>query len=804
MRLEARDTRGPVVNANMTVMANPEGVQAVGYRYTPPADVSLPRQAHWIAPADGSGETILLRKEINLDQPPRHVQAWLTARTAFRLYVNGTLAERGPADSGRDYDGGSSWHWFYDCRDFTHLFHQGRNTIAVVVFGSDAPFLFQAQARMPGGQAITLTSDETWRGHRTDYLTSHGYQFDGGKEPAGWQTADFDDSAWPACVTVSGVGDTLTASELPPCMEARYPMLGIDRATPGVQVPAAPFQKGHPIVVTRDGSFAVRFNRILSAYVGIQVKGGAGVRIELQPHETNTPGASNETSVLTLRDGVQYFESPGFASVGVINVVVSHVTAPVEIRDVSAVFTSQPVSYHGSFECSDEALNRLWKSCRWSTQICLQTWHLDSPQHQEPISDYGDYLIADRVAFDAFGDNPWLAKQDLRKWAWIMQDRDYRTFHTSYALLWLQSLIQYFDYTGDKATVKELSPFVYALLDRFHGYLGKNGLISEAPNYMFMDWVSIEGYEAHHPPAVIGQGYLTAFYCRALQDAARVADLLGDPARAAGYAQTRTAVVAAYNRELWDPAKGLYRDGKPFQTTVQPSHWLPADKDIETWSAQNNVLAVLYDLAPKDRQNLVMENTMAQTPWNVRPYYMHFVFAALAHAGLFDQYGTTWMRQWHINPETQTVPEMGDQGDLSHGWIATPLIQMSERILGVTPGSPAYKTISIRPTLCDLHWAKGSVPTPHGAVTVSWRRTGNDLTLNVTVPSGTRAEIAIPALSAQAVLSTGDALLWKGRAGTAHVSGIHGVHKTASAIEVDVTSGSYVFVGHGLGLPKAP
>ena len=335
--------------------------------------------------------------------------------------------------------------------------------------------------------------------------------------------------------------------------------------------PATPFQDGHSVVATQDGSFAVRFPRILSAYVGIAVKGGARAQITLQPHETNTPGGNNHPATLTLRDGVQFYAAPNFSSVGVFNVLVSHVTTPVEIMDVSADFTSQPVAYHGAFECSDAALNALWKSCRWSTQVCMQNWHLDSPEHSEPISDYGDYLIAYRVAYNAFGDNSALAKQYLYKWAWVMKDRDYHTFRTNYALLWLKSLVQYYDYTGDLATVKALSPYVYELLDRFTGYRGKNGIISEAPNYMFMDWGNIGGFGTHHPPAVIGQGYMTAVYINALRDAARVAGLLGDAAKAQGYDRMWADTAAAYNRELWDPAKGLYRDSKPFQTDVAPN-----------------------------------------------------------------------------------------------------------------------------------------------------------------------------------------------------------------------------------------
>ena len=68
----------------------------------------------------------------------------------------------------------------------------------------------------------------------------------------------------------------------------------------------------------------------------------------------------------------------------------------------------------GSFSCSDPKLNELWNSSRWLTQICMQTHHLDSPNHQEPICDPGDYLIESHANYYAFG-SPWLARQDLRK-----------------------------------------------------------------------------------------------------------------------------------------------------------------------------------------------------------------------------------------------------------------------------------------------------------------------------------------------------------------------------------------------------
>jgi hypothetical protein len=401
------------------------------------------------------------------------------------------------------------------------------------------------------------------------------------------------------------------------------------------------------------------------------------------------------------------------------------------------------VEYRGAFECSDEKLNRIWNVSRWAVQICLQTHHMDSPNHQEPISDPGDYVIEGMVNYYAFA-QPWLTRQDVRKFAWVLKDEKYHNFHTSYSIGWLQMLMDYYDYTGDKALVEEMAPYVHELLDTYASWRGKNGLISEAPNYMFMDWVTIGGFACHHPPAVIGQGYLTAFYYHGLDLASRVAGLMGDTARVEKYAQLRRDLVVAFNRELWVADKELYRDGKPFQSSVKPYEWLPADKDIETFSPHVNVLAVLYDLAPKERQPAIVDKVLAQKPLNTQPWFMHWVFQAIDHAGLFDQYGTGQMRRWQVVPATQSFKEMWQSGDLSHGWCSSPLVQMSGRVLGVTPTAPGFKTLAIRPSLGDLTWAKGSVPTPHGDVAVSWKLGKDELRLDVSVPAGTEADVTVP------------------------------------------------------------
>lgn len=709
------DPGGPIENAGMKVLVDEHGVQAPGYRFINRSAKPTPWQSRWIWVNGDAPDRGWFRKEVTLDAAPRAVTGWMSADMNYRLWVNGQLASRGPADMGRDYAGGQTHRWFYDTRDLTPLFHKGRNVIAAELFRQGPGgvsrgrpgWLFEAQA-----DKLTIKSDPTWRAVPA-YENSRG----------AWQSPDFDDAHWPAAQAAPDVWKPLIASEIPPLMEVRYPVKSIE---------GLPANRKF----TKDGSFRVVFERVLSGFAQVKVKGGKGARMTLKAHRQ---------ADFVLAGGAATIEHPFMTEIAPsFTVELRNVTEPVEIMDAGAYFTSQPVEYRGAFQSSDERLNRIWEVSRWAVQICLQTHHLDSPNHQEPICDPGDYLIEAMVNHYSFA-QPWLIRQDVRKFGWLLKDEKYRNFHTSYSIGWLQMLMDDYDYTGDRALVEEMAPYVHELMDTYASWRGRNGILSEAPNYMFMDWVDIAGFGCHHPPAVIGQGYLTAFYYHGLEMASRVAALQGDTARVEKYARWRREIAGAFNRELWVADKGLYRDGKPFQTSVKPHDWLPPDKNIETFSPHVNLLAVLYDLAPKDQQAAIVERILAVRPLNTQPWFMHWVFQAIDHAGLFDKHGAAQMRRWRIVPQTQSFQEMWNGGDFSHGWCSTPLVQMSSRVLGVTPTAPGFKTMAIRPEVCDLDWAKGLIPTPHGDVAVSWRWADGQIALDVTIPTGTEADVILPA-----------------------------------------------------------
>ena len=141
---ESPDPRGPVVNTGMTPRITAEGVDATGYRFVPAKETGRwQAQWIWLNPAAGGGEAIAasFRKNVTLPAAPKAVRARISADIVYRLWINGQLVSRGPADPGNDYSPPTRWshQWLYDVRDLTPSFKPGDNVIAAEVFTREQP-----------------------------------------------------------------------------------------------------------------------------------------------------------------------------------------------------------------------------------------------------------------------------------------------------------------------------------------------------------------------------------------------------------------------------------------------------------------------------------------------------------------------------------------------------------------------------------------------------------------------------------------------------------------------------------------
>ena len=751
---------GPIAYAGMRTIAKIGSAQTTGAKFVSDVLEFGPFDGVWQwIPSYQPSHSIaaLFRQRFSLAKLPAKALIRIVSDQRYRLYVNGRLASRGPADVGRDYDSGAPGPWLYDVRDITSFLQAGQNVLALEVF-SVGLTQNESTTGHPGFHAELRVSDdgsgwrkvgEPWVGREAPHLSWETdklplaeqpvrfVQVDLTKEPMGWRSVAFDDSSWSATEPAGDHWAQPLLNEIPPSGEAIYPATDIAVASPDVVV------QGRTVQVRGHGAFAVRFDRVLSAFVQMRIQGVEGAVVTIMPNERKEAGFHRAARVV-LRDGYQAIELPFFDSFSTIHVYVEQAHRPVVFESIAANFVSYPVQYRGSFECSDPALDRIWSTGRWLTQLCMQTHHLDSPHHQEPICDPGDYLIEALINYQTFGE-PGLARQDLIKFGRILRQRHYENFHLSYALLWLHMLEDYRLYTGDTELERSLAPTVFGLLDHWRTFIGPNGLVSRSPNYMFMDWVEIAGFNLHHPPAVIGQGYITALLYDAFGRERRLANRLGETERMQKADDDRKLLRVAFDRELWVAERGLYRDGKPHQSSVPPNNWLPADTEIETFSPHVNTLAVSCGIATGERANGIMRKVLSWQPLNCQPYFMHFIFDALEASGLYDELAADQMRRWKIQPDTQSFYEMWDHGDLSHAWNSTPTYQLSRRVLGLRPMTPGWRSFEIAPFQCGLKWARGTVPSPYGDIKARWEVTASGhFELNFSVPARTSATVVVP------------------------------------------------------------
>jgi hypothetical protein len=160
----------------------------------------------------------------------------------------------------------------------------------------------------------------------------------------------------------------------------------------------------------------------------------------------------------------------------------------------------------------------------------------------------------------------------------------------------------------------------------------------------------------------------------------------------------------------------------------------------DTW--QLNTLAALVDKPANPLWSEVLSHVKQDAPADqvVSPYFNAYVLdamAAMGHqrealnwiraywGGMLAEGATSFWESYDLRwPKTN--PHLSLQADgtsgyfvsLAHGWSSGPTAWLTENVLGITPSSPGYDTVNIHPNLLDLDYASGTVPTPHGIITI--------------------------------------------------------------------------------------
>ena len=172
-------------------------------------------------------------------------------------------------------------------------------------------------------------------------------------------------------------------------------------------------------------------------------------------------------------------------------------------------------------------------------------------------------------------------------------------------------------------------------------------------------------------------------------------------------------------------------------------------------SQHTSFLAILYDVVEPDHLADARRNLLDPPPGMVgigSPFAGLYLYEALEKLGLEDRIVAEIYRNylpmleaattvWESFPSGTTGSNGFPTRSHCHAWLSAPSYFLNRIVLGIKPTSPGGRTIRISPQLCGLTWARGSVATIRGAVSVSWRLSG-ERALEVTcqAPEGVQVE----------------------------------------------------------------
>ena len=440
------------------------------------------------------------------------------------------------------------------------------------------------------------------------------------------------------------------------------------------------------------------------------------------------------------RPGSQKFQTFGKRGFRYLQIDIRNVAKPIKIGPVSILFSTYPVVNKGNFECSDSQLNKIWKTGRYTVKLNMADAYTDCPWREQGQW-AGDANIEALCNYYAFGDfklmkealTEFAESQDSEGVTWGVYPTDNDVKMPTYTMIWIRSLWNYYLFSGDKQLVREIFPNVQKAFKFFSKYLDKNNVLSNVPDWNFIDWAP---EETNGTPAAIN-----CLYYDALNAGIKLSGALGDKNTEHKYQRLAEKVKAGINKQFWNQKLGAYED-YPLNETSKSQI-----------SQQSNSLAVAFNIAPHKYYSKIFNYTYDPNNKVIQiasPYFAYYGLKAMYKADLsklaLEYIKKNWGRM--LNWGATTWWETWNPGaSFCHGWSSCPTYYLPQEYLGVKPKTPAWKIIEIKPNPLHLKWAKGTVPSVRGNITVNWQqKTGGKpgFEMTVKIPSNCSAETYVP------------------------------------------------------------
>ncbi|MBQ8629677.1 MAG: alpha-rhamnosidase [Prevotella sp.] len=387
----------------------------------------------------------------------------------------------------------------------------------------------------------------------------------------------------------------------------------------------------------------------------------------------------------------------------------------------------------GMFKCNDELINKIWEIGAYTMDLTTREFFVDGIK-RDRWTWSGDAIQSYLMNYYLRFDNE-CVKRTIRQ----LRGKDPVTAHINtimdYTFYWFKSVYDYYLYTGDVDFVREIYPRMQTMMEYVLNRTNHNGMAEgKDDDWIFVDWVD---FPMHKRGTLCFEQIL---FCKSLETMQMCASVLLDkpldnPPQGSIKPEEYAKDVQRYSElanSLRDKLKPTFWDDKKkaFKHAIEDGIM---NEQITKFP---NMFAIIYDYLSEEEKKDVMTSVMLNPEIEdiTTPYMRFYELEALCQMGMQEQvikeirdYWGGMIKQnatsfWEkYNPNDKGRQHLTMYGrpygkSLCHAWGASPIYLIGKYYLGVQPTKAGYEEYIVKPTLGDLEWMEGDVPTPYGKI----------------------------------------------------------------------------------------
>jgi alpha-L-rhamnosidase len=698
----------------------------------------------------------------------------------------------------------------YDTYDVTSLVRSGPNAIGATLgdgwyrgrlgfegkrntYGTRLGLLAQLVVRYRDGRTQVVATDEQWKASTGPILMSDIYDgetYDARLEKAGWSRPGYDDRSWRGVRQIDGGSAPLIAPVGPPVRRMQE-------------------VKPARIVTASAGQAVFDVGQNVVGWVRLKVSGPAGSTIRVKHAEVldksgnlyteNLRGAAQTVQYTLKGAGVEVFE-PHFTFQGFRYVAIEGFPGTPTLDAITAVVVHSDMSPTGTFETSNELVNRFQQNIRWGQRGNFVDVPTDCPQRDERLGWTGDAQVFARTAafnMDVSGFfAKWLADVAADQKAdgavpWVIPDVIGRgTTGAAASAGWSDAAVivpwTMYQAYGDTGVLARQYPSMRAWVEYMRAQAGERLLWTNG--FHFGDWLAFQTTRPDYPGATTDKDLIaTAYFAHSTDLLARAAEVLGKGDDARNYRNLFERTRAAFQREYLTPTARI-------TSNTQTAYVLALDFDLVPDALRATAASRLAaDVRRMGHITTGFLGASAITRTLSDGGYLEDAYKLLLNerypSWLYEvkQGATTVWERWDgLKPDsTFQDPGMNSFNHYAYGAIGDWMYRVVAG-LNDDPSQPGYKHIIVRPQPGGgFTHAKATLATPYGEAASGWKLEGDRFAVTTIVPPNTYATVHLPGARLDQV-----------REGTSPLSSTSGVTRSTQngdTVVVEVGSGSYTF-----------